>query len=262
MAELGPLARWIGRSSALPPVAAIFTLTTIDDPEVGAIPTDAGLHPISAFVCIIDYEGEERLITCRRYDFIGENGYVGAICRAAGGYRQFRCDRIRAVFDAATGEMLGDGSYFQRFEIQSQRERAPTWGLSPSHKATLVGGLNTLAFMARCDGYWHPLENEAIEPFVCSMWLRNEWPGEPPMAEIVAHAQRLAPDSDTFFHALRHFAGHPTSARILRRAIGELVAADGVICAEEVNWAAAIDDFLREHEHCAGDADQPELRRS
>jgi hypothetical protein len=29
-----------------------------------------------------------------------------------------------------------------------------------------------------------------------------------------------------------------------------------------VNWAAAIDDFLREHEHCAGDADQPELRRS
>jgi hypothetical protein len=175
MAELGPLARWIGRSSALPPVAAIFTLTTIDDPEVGAIPADAGLHPISAFVCIIDYEGEERLITCRRYDFIGENGYVGAICRAAGGYRQFRCDRIRAVFDAATGEMLGDGSYFQRFEIQSQRERAPTWGLSPSHKATLVGGLNTLAFMARCDGYWHPLENEAIEPFVCSMWLRNEW---------------------------------------------------------------------------------------
>jgi hypothetical protein len=248
MANFETLARWAGRSSALPPVAARFSLSVIEDPEAGAAPidVDAEPHAIAAFVCIIEYEGEQRLITCRRYDIVGEFGYVGAICHAARGYRQFRCDRIQAVFDATTGEVLGDGHFFNRFDAQSRRERAPTWGLTPSRKATLVAGLNVLAFMARCDGHWHRLETTAIENFVCSMWLRKEWPGEPPLAEIVAHSQRLAPDSDTFFRALQHYAQSSSSTRVLRRSIGDLIAADGVICSAETTWGAEIDSFFCE----------------
>ena len=249
MAGFERLASWAGRSSALPPVAATFSLRAIEDPEVGVTPIDVELEPqsIAAFVCIIEYEGEQRLITCRRFDLVGELGYVGAICHAARGYRQFRCDRIQTVFDASSGEALGDGGFFHRFEAQSRRERAPTWGLTPSRKATLVAGLNVLAFMARCDGRWHPLETPAIEKFVCSMWLRKEWPGEPPLDEIVAHSQRLAPDSDTFFRALQHYAHSSTSARVLQRSIGDLIAADGVICSAEMSWGSEIDAFFREN---------------
>ena len=196
MAGSESLARRADRSSALPPVAAMFSLREIEDPEVGAAPDEfePELQSIAAFACIIEYDGDHRLITCRRFDLVGELGYVGAICHAARGYRQFRCDRIQTVFDAASGEALGDGSFFHRFEVQSRRERAPTWGLTPNQKAELIAGLNVLAFMARCDGRWHPLETPVIEKFVCSMWLRKEWPGDPPLDEIVAHSQRLAPE--------------------------------------------------------------------
>lgn len=243
------LARWAGRSSALPPVAATFSLRQIEDPEVGAVPAniEPELQSIAAFACIIEYDGDHRLITCRRFDLIGELGYVGAICHAARGYRQFRCDRIQTVFDAASGEVLGDGGFFHRFEAESRREREPTWGLTPSRRATLVAGLNVLAFMARCDGRWHPLETPVIEKFVCSMWLRKEWPGDPPLDEIVAHSQRLAPDSETFFRALQHYAHSSTSAKVLQRSIGDLIAADGVICSAEMGWGSEIDAFFREN---------------
>jgi hypothetical protein len=101
--------------------------------------------------------------------------------------------------------------------------------------------------MARCDGHWHPLETPVIEKFVCSMWLRKEWPGDPPLDEIVAHSQRLAPDSETFFRALRHYAQSSTSTTILQRAIGDLIAADGVICSAEMSWGSEIDAFFREN---------------
>ena len=99
--------------------------------------------------------------------------------------------------------------------------------------------------MARCDGYWHPLESETIESFICTMWLRKEWDGDPPIADIVAHSQRLAPDSDIFFSALRAYALSETSTRIIRQAIGDLIAADGVICASEMHWGAEVDAFFK-----------------
>jgi hypothetical protein len=161
MVEFESLARWAGRSSALPPVAATFSLGTIEDPEVGEAPVDVEpeLQSIAAFVCIIEYDGEHRLITCRRFDLVGDLGYVGAVCHAARGYRQFRCDRIQSVFDASSGEALGDGGFFHRFEAQSRREHAASGGLTPSQKATLIAGLNVRAFMARCAGAgirWRP----------------------------------------------------------------------------------------------------------
>lgn len=246
MSDFADLARLTGRSSALPPLASEIRIAILeDDTAIEVEIADAEPQPISAFVCVIDYQGETRLITCRRYETIGENAYVGAYCHSARGYRQFRCDRIDAVFDARTGEAIGAGDYFERFAVDGHRERAPTWGLTASRRATLVAGLNVMAFMARCDGRWHPLESEPVEKFVCSMWLRKEWENEPPLDEIMVHAQRLAPDSQTFFSALRHYADSETSKRILCRAIGDLIAADGEICASEIQWGAEIDAFFR-----------------
>lgn len=242
MAKFQDLARLKGRVSSLPPAAMRLASSELGIADAG--PKIDGLQPISAFVCIIDYGGETRPITCRRYETIGDHAYVGAICHSARGYRQFRCDRIEAVFDASTGEAIGDGSFFLRFAVDASRTRAPTWGLTPSRKATLVAGLNILAFMARCDGQWHPLEAEVIEAFVCSMWLRKEWEGDPPMEEIIAHAERLAPDSDVFFSALRAYAQSQTSTRLIKQAVGDLIAADGVICDVELEWGAELDAFM------------------
>lgn len=246
MASFQDLARFTGRTSALPPIAAGVRVKVSENGPVEFEP-EGEPQPISAFVCIIEYQGEARLITCRRYERIGEQAYVGAICHAARGYRQFRCDRIANVFDATTGEVIGDGAFFGRFSTDSERERAPTWGLASHRRALLVGGLNILAFMARCDGHWHPLEAEVIESFTCSLWLQSEWEGEPELEEIVAHSQRLSPDADAFFKALKLYAQNDRAARIMKRAVGNLIAADGEICAKEMEWGAEIEAFFRDY---------------
>lgn len=230
------------------PVPANLHIESIQDVEVTSLPHDGTGEPqvIAGFACLIDYDGGTRPIVCRRLDIIGSVGYVGAICHAARGYRQFRTDRIVTVYDAITGEVVGDGSFFTRFQVDSTRERATNWGLSPSQKATLVAGLNVLSFMARCDGRWHPLEREPVEAFVCSMWLRKEWPNEPPIHEIVDHAERLAPDAETFFRGLAHYSHSSTSTMILRRAVASLIEADGIIAEAEFEWGAAFDSFFHE----------------
>lgn len=248
MTKLGKLARLGGLISAVPPLPPGISLGAIaDDEEITAAPT-AALQPISAFICIIEYKGAMRRIYCRRYDRRGELAYVGAFCETAGDYRQFRCDRIAGVFDAGSGELLGSGDFFESFAVHAELDPAASWGLARADRILLTAGLNILAFMARCDGVWHPLEAEVIESFVCSLWLRGEWAGEPPLAEIIAHSHRLAPDADDFFAALALYAQDVRVGRILRRAIGELIAADGIICDMELEWGAEIDRFFRENE--------------
>lgn len=246
MARFDIISLWRGRGAVLPPLANQITLTeTVDDEASDDVPL-SDPAPISAFLCIIDYQGENRLISCRRYDGIGENRYVGAHCHAAKSYRQFRCDRINSVFDAQTGEVLGDGSFFDRFALDGWRDRAPTWGLSAAAKSHLVAGLNILGFMARCDGHWHAMEAEVIERFIVSMWIRKEWPGDPDIAAILTHTERLAPDADVFFRALARYANDSTSRPLVRRAIGDLISADGRICPAEMNWAGEIEAFLED----------------
>jgi len=247
---LASFERLLKLNAVAAPVPANLNIHSIEDPEVvPPPPIPAGeLEPISGFACYIDYDDATRPIVCRRFDVIGNVGYVGAICHAAKGYRQFRTDRILAVYDAISGEAVGDGDFFRRFEVDSTRERAPTWGLSPSQKATLVAGLNVLSFMARCDGRWHPLESQPIEAFVCSMWLRKEWSNEPPIGEILHHAERLTPDSETFFRGLSHYAQSSTSTTVLRRAVAALIEADGVIADAEFEWGMKFDSFFHERD--------------
>jgi len=211
----------------------------------GAHDDTVELEAISGFACIIDYEdGGPRAIACRRFEAIGPNHYVGAICSEAGGYRQFRCDRINSVSDIATGESMGNGAFFHRFHIERSREVADTWGLPRSRRDHLLAGLNVLAFMAHCDGRWHPLEEEATEQFVCALWMRKEWDGEPPLDRILEHARRLAPDAAVFGAALRNFVRSTTSESLLRRYIARVIAADGTITAEEHKWAVHFDELI------------------
>ncbi|MBQ1499180.1 MAG: hypothetical protein IIZ38_12775 [Sphingomonas sp.] len=237
-----------GRTSAIPPLAASFQIEACPpglDDEVDLAAVEP-LASIAGFTCVIEYAGAHRLISCRRFKTRGEFGYVGAICLTASGYREFRTDRIGYVFDPESGEVLGEHDYFSRFSIDEHCEALPTWGLTPSRRATLVAGLNVLAFMARCDGKWHALETKPIEDFICSLWLRREWEGEPPLDQILAHARRLSPDSDTFFKSVEHYARSRTRSRILRTAVSDLIAADGVVCDAEFDWGRQFSEYLAE----------------
>lgn len=84
------------------------------------------------------------------------------------------------------------------------------------------------------------------------MWLRKEWEGDPPLEELIKHSQRLAPDGETFFKALNHYARSETSAKILKNAVSELIAADGIICAAENDWAYELAEYLNEKCENAG----------
>lgn len=244
MARFDVLSSWRGRDAVLPPIAQSISLHLANPGEDFVEPADDEPQPISAFLCVVDYAGDTRLITCRRYDGIGDQRYVGAVCHLAKGYRQFRCDRIEAVYDARTGEQIGDGGFFNRFALDGWRDRAPTWGLKAPAKSKLVAALNVLSFMARCDGQWHSVEGEVIERFIVSLWIRMNWPGDPDVADIAAHTERLAPDADVFFRSLRSCARDSTIEPLLRRTIGALIAADGTICSAEMDWATEVNTFL------------------
>lgn len=224
-----------------------------DEPDVAA-PTSVNLvaEPISGFACFILYRsanGAEtfRSITCHRIEMADGSFVIRALCHKRERPRAFRVDRIIEVADFQTGEVLGDGQYFSRFvdggEVTSS---ANDWGLSRSQKSALISGLNALAFMAKVDGRWHPLEGDVIEAYVRSTWLRKEWPNDPPLEAIVAHARRLAPDAETFFASLKTLSKSEGSRRLIVQSLHALASADGVITDEEFQALCDMEDYLDE----------------
>lgn len=214
-------------------------------------PPDYEAEPVAGLLCQIvyrDIRGVEtvRRITCQRIDLAGGASYVVARCHEREARRQFRIDRMVRVADLSTGEVSDDPpGFFRSFAIDRRQETTLGWGLSVRRRADLVAGLNCLVFMARCDREWHPLERAEIEPFVTAFWLRSEAPGEPPMRDILAHADRLSPDAETFFIALQRCASRPVLARTIRRHLEAVAHADGRLSPEEAHWGRAVDDYFR-----------------
>lgn len=214
-------------------------------------PSDDSPQSIAGFLCIIEYADadgilSERVVNCRRYESFNGKPRIGAICGESRRYKLFNCDRIQTVTDAQTGECLGDGRFFEQFLVSAYKVAKHDWNTTSQNKSLIVAGLNVLSFMARCDGRWHPLEEQAIEDFVCALWLRKEWDNEPPMAEIVAHARRLAPDGEVFRSAIVQYARSNIAASILTRFVARVVAADGVICDQEHRWVSEFEELLED----------------
>jgi hypothetical protein len=248
MVELsGDVARLIEKPAVLPSLIHGDAPETVE--AVHLDDEDGVPQAIAGFICIIEYadangEVSERLISCRRYEVHNDNPRVGAICLKSSRYKLFRCDRILEVSDAHTGEGLGNGTFFEQFVVGATKPKAETWNTTSQRKSLIVAGLNVLSFMARCDGVWHPLEEQVIEDFVCTLWMRKEWENDPPIDKILAHARRLAPDGDVFRSAIAQYAHSNTSAAVLNRFVQRVIAADGVICADEHHWSMQFAELL------------------
>lgn len=247
---MGALQSFEVQPAVLPP--AVDDIITFE--EIGPsqeVEEPSGPQPIAGFICRIDYtnakgEATHRVIQCKSMK-VGERGaMVGAICVASHAFKYFLCNRIAEVFDAQTGETLGDGRYFDQFVVGEFKASTSHWNTTSQRKSLIVAGLNVLSFMARCDGRWHPLEEEVIEDFVCALWLKKGWENSPPMAEVLAHARRLAPDGQVFRSAIRQYAHSSGSGQVLSRFVQRIIAADGVICDAEHRWATEFADALEE----------------
>lgn len=210
------------------------------------------LESVSGFTCVIAYrnakgEGSRRQVTCIRLEEAAETLYLRAYCHSKTQNRRFRLDRVEAVADVHTGEIVADDAveYFARFKVGHRQTTKLGWGLSFKRKADLLAGMNALVFMARCDREYHPAEHDEIERFVCSYWLREELSGEPPIDDILAHAKRLSPDPEVFFASLMRCHDRPSIAPIIRRSIQSVVEADGRVHDKEFYWGNAVDDYFR-----------------
>lgn len=218
-----------------------------DPPE---IPIDLSL--IAGTSCIIEYgnaagEHSQRVVTCQRLDDHNGTRYLWAYCHLRRQIRQFRVDRIVAMFDTETGEQYESPTlFFDRYRVDNRHGSQPGWGLSVRERSDFLSFLNALVFLARCDREFHPLERTALEHAISTSWIRMEYRGDPDIDSILAHTDRLAPDAETFWIAMHRCANRPALLDVLRRSARDVVEADGVIAPEEFYWGSRIDEFVLE----------------
>lgn len=248
---------FISNKFVRPVLAEKFVISSLeevtDEPEFPADKNEwqEKLGTISGVPCILIYEDakrqrSERLVTCQRYDLHNESPYLWAFCHTRTAVRQFKIDRIIEVFDPESGDAYASVSnFFDQFSFDQIHKSKPGWGLNVTQKADFSALLNANVFMAKCDKEFHRLERSSLENVITKYWLRFEVRHEPDFESIMKHADKLAPDSETFWVALHRIAEDPQLIRILKETAVDMIEADGVFAKEEFYWGSKIDEFFR-----------------
>lgn len=244
------------KGKAVEPRAQAQFVATICDDIDELRPTDSApqwqeeIIAISGLPLILTYRGSKgdpsvRLVTCQRLDQAGGQLYLWAYCHTRSAIRQFRADRIVELADADSGEVFGEPvSYLTQFRVDRSQRSKPGWGLGVRQRADFTALLNVLAFMARCDLDYHPLERASLEDIASRYWIRFDAPGDPDIDAILSHADRLAPDAETFYVSLLRCAEQPRLIEFVRNAAATMIDADGRHSSEELYWATELVDYL------------------
>lgn len=214
--------------------------------------SDPELSSLSGLSLIIEYEnakGEmsQRAITCQQLSVRAGKEYLKAYCHQKKAQRTFRVDRFLDIFDAETGESLSPvQAFFAQFSPDKVTKSGLSWGLSVGRRADLIGFLNALIFLARCDKDYHPAERETLEQALTGFWLRLEIAGNPDFEDILSYADKLAPDGEVFWIAMHRFREDPVLESLFKRYSHILIEADGIVQREEAYWSLEIADFFSE----------------
>lgn len=217
-----------------------------DEPPVAASP-EISIAGHSCIVTYVDSRGRPstRQLTCTRLEDAQGVQYLFAWCLHRQAHRRFRLDRISEVSDAVSGETLGDGpGYFGQFGQWHVQDSRLHWGLAPKQYADLRAGLIVLMFMARCDKRVHLTELEVVEQLATAFWLRCETLADLPLDDIVRAADRLAPDSESFFVALERARQAPALAKIILPYMERVMVADGHLDPRELHWMRAAAEYV------------------
>ena len=186
-----------------------------------------------------------RQVSCIRIETGQGNRYLRAFCHHRRAQRVCLLTRIESVHDAETGEELAGGTdYFAPFADDRIGESPLGWGLSPSQRANLGAGLTALIFLSRCDGHVDTAEDDEIDTFTASWWIRAEIRAPFPEADIAAHIRRMAPDVEAFVVAIERIRQSEELRTLVAGYARRVVEADGRIAPEEHHWIVKLVQWL------------------
>lgn len=207
-----------------------------DEPVI-AEPERDSRSGLSYFITYAGGSLSQRRVTIRKIDLdAGAIKSVLAFCHERGAPRQFRIDRIEEAIDIETGEIFGQADL-----CAALLDRG-----IPVAERRLAAMIRILVFMARCDGHAHLLEWDAIDRAVVrlSRCLIDDDRG---LEDLLADARRLTPDGADFIRALKSLSKTRMPARMhaeLRRAIGDVISADGFQHDQELYWGIEAMDLI------------------
>lgn len=189
----------------------------------------------------VDRDGEpsERVITVRNLTgHYGQIECIFAFCHLRQAYREFRFDGIAEMVCHATGEVLDPHEHCRELALS---------GAIKAKDKPLTALMNLLAFMARCDGHYHELEQREMETILTRYALRFGG-DDRTLEQSLIECPRLAPGSGDVMKTLRSFRRFPGGPRFSRFAIeccADIIDADGRHAPEEVLWAVEVSNVLK-----------------
>jgi len=208
--------------------------------------------PITGVNLVIRYRDSagatsERQITCRRLEHYSSGPVLHAWCALRRQPRVFKISRIAAAIDSATGEVFESGqALLDAFAVDLVSTGRFQFGLPPRIFADFHAALVVLAFIARSDGHWHELEEEAIQRFATAFWLRLDVMSDLDLQAVAFHVRRLSPDAESLWASVSRCAANPRIALLLERYLAEVIDADGIHHPQEAWWANEIATALHE----------------
>lgn len=238
---MGLLSRLIAGKQVIPPVPPqrIIITGTIEPAD----PPKRADHS-SGTSCFIEYtnaagENSARSITLRRIEgHFGKPETIGAHCHVQEKYKAFRLDRIHSMVDCLTGEVLDPVEHC----IALHRHGA----LKIEDKA-LARVMRVNTFMARCDGHFHALEQDALDD-ILGRYFRF-FGGDDDAYECARkEAMRLAPDAGDVMRSIAWLKKAPQGnelAKFLLQSSAAIIDADGRHHEQEVYWAIELGNELK-----------------
>jgi hypothetical protein len=225
-----------------------------EDSDEGAVqqseirePVGDSVNGLTIIIAYRDAKGSASLrqISCIRIETGQGKRYLRAFCHQRRAQRVFLMTRIEAVHDAETGEELACGNeYFAPFADDQISASPLGWGLSPVQRTDLGAGLTALIFLSRCDGHVDAAENDEIDTFTASWWIRAEIRAPFPEVDIQAHIRRMAPDAEAFVIAAQRIRESDALRPIVAGYAKRVIEADGRIAPEEHHWIERYIDWM------------------
>lgn len=241
-------ASWLAkRASGLiapePPIPATFNIhvspvevdeggTRLTDDSPVHAPTLAWFMGETIGIRYVDAKGDEseRRIAVRALDEIDGDIYIQAYCYERRACRHFWASRIEFAVDLESGEIFDDALAFFRH---------PRAGDLEGEKALAHArrGVNILAFLAWCDGSYHPDEHEWLMEYIrdrCDYQSFDE-------SLVNGSLKRMRPQQDVFAKAARQLPkrGETEIRKVLRYA-RRVIDADGILAPEEFDFGRAL----------------------
>jgi hypothetical protein len=209
------------------------------------------------FCCIeyVDANGirSRRRVTLQSLCGNGGKVIVNAVCHERRALRTFRADRVTAVI-LSTGEIVDFDRYLMDiFGIALCKSITPEQSKTPAQalRDALRPGLTVLIAAARSDGHVHLDEIDGVQAYAEREIIARHNAGEIetlPSIETLDHLCKLIaamnPQAKSLVGYLRQISewDRPKLER-LRGGLISVVAADGILAREEVDYAAQFDSF-------------------